>query len=273
MVSRPAPIAYIWWMKAYLFDLDGTLADSRAGLYPAFRAGLQSIGVASASDEQLAAFLGTPLPEIFRSFRADIAQREIDAGMAAFRTAYEVTGIVDNELYPGVIQMLDAIRQRGSAIWVVTSKPEPQAVRVVAYLKLDSYVAGVIGASLAETDTKTDLVARALTAAKVAKNEAVMVGDRHYDIIGAVANGVLPVGALWGYGSKEEMSAAGCRLFVRSPDQFRTQFVENAFDPHDTWTSKGLAIWIAKVGESLQDEERKTDRGFADKSPSRAVRR
>jgi phosphoglycolate phosphatase len=213
-------------MQAYFFDLDGTLADSRAGLYPAFRAGLSAIGVSPVNDERLAGFLGTPLPQMFRSFRADIAQQEIDAGMAAFRAAYEVTGIVDNELYPGAVAMLAAIRRRGAAIWVVTSKPEPQAVCVVAHLKLDGYVAGVIGASLAETDTKTDLVARALMAAGVAKNEAVMVGDRHYDITGAIANGVLPVGALWGYGSKEEMSAAGCREFVRSPDEFRELFVE-----------------------------------------------
>jgi phosphoglycolate phosphatase len=226
VVSRRAPIAYIRPMKAYLFDLDGTLADSRAGLYPAFRAGLRSIGVSSVRDEQLAVFLGTPLPQMFRSFRADIAQQEIDAGMAAFRAAYEVTGIVDNELYPGVIAMLAAIRRRGAAIWVVTSKPEPQAVRVVAHLKLDGYVAGVIGASLAETDTKTDLVARALQSAQVPSHKAMMVGDRHYDIVGAVANRVLPVGALWGYGSKEEMSAAGCRHFVRSPDEFRELFVE-----------------------------------------------
>lgn len=213
-------------MKAYLFDLDGTLSDSRAGLYPAFRAGLQAIGVASVSDEQLAAFLGTPLPEIFRAFRPDIAQHEIDAGMAAFRAAYEVTGIIDNELYPGVIQTLAGIRQRGAAVWVVTSKPEPQAVRVVAHLKLDAWVAGVVGASLAETDTKTELVARALHAAQVAGHEAVMVGDRHYDIIGAIANRVLPIGALWGYGSREELAAAGCRHFVRSADEFRELYVE-----------------------------------------------
>jgi phosphoglycolate phosphatase len=213
-------------MKAYLFDLDGTLADSRAGLYPAFRAGLQAIGVASVDDEQLAAFLGTPLPEMFRAFRPGITQAEIDAGMAAFRAAYEITGIVDNQLYPGVIEMLAGIRQRGSVIWVVTSKPEPQAVRVAAHLKLDAYVAGVVGASPAETDTKTELVARALQAAEVASHEAVMLGDRHYDIIGSLANGVLPVGALWGYGSKEELAAAGCRHFVRSADEFRELYVE-----------------------------------------------
>lgn len=146
--------------------------------------------------------------------------------MDAFRWAYETTGITDNELYPGVIPMLTSIRKRGAVIWVVTSKPEPQAVRVVAHLKLDSYVAGVVGASLAETDTKTELVARALAVAKVASDEAVMVGDRHYDIIGAVANGVPPVGALWGYGSRAELTDAGCHLFASSPDEFRKRFVE-----------------------------------------------
>src|SRR3954447_18653933 len=171
-VSPRPRVTYIPGMKAYLFDLDGTLADSRAGLYPAFRVGLQAIGMASVGDLQLAAFLGTPLPEMFRAFRPSITQREIDAGIAAFRVAYELTGIVASELYPGVIEMLAAIRQRGAAISVVTSKPEPHAVRVVTHLKLDRYVAGVVGAGLAETDTKTELVARALQVAGVASHEA-----------------------------------------------------------------------------------------------------
>ena len=70
------------------------------------------------------------------------------------------------------------------------------------------------------------MVARALEAAQVEKHEAVMVGDRHYDIVGSLANGVLPIGALWGYGSKEELAAAGCRHFAQMPDQLRELYVE-----------------------------------------------
>jgi phosphoglycolate phosphatase len=159
--------------------------------------------------------------------RPSVRQDEIDSGMAAFREIYERTGIVANELYPGVIGLLREIRRRDSAIWVVTSKPQPQAIHVVAHLKLDRYVAGVVGAGLAETDTKTELVARALSAAQVANHEAVMVGDRSYDVVGAIANQVLPVAALWGYGSEDELKAAGCRHFARSPDEFREAFVES----------------------------------------------
>src|SRR5262249_3731873 len=93
--------------------------------------------------------------------------------------------------------------------WIVTSKPEPQAKKVVRLLNLDSLVDGVIGASLAETDTKTDLVKRALAAAKAASSAVVMVGDRHYDETGAIENNVLPIGALWGFGSRNELQQAG----------------------------------------------------------------
>jgi phosphoglycolate phosphatase len=219
-------MAYIAEMKAYFFDLDGTLTDSRAGLYPAFRSGLEAIGIPSVSDERLKLFLGTPLPQLFREMRSDVGQREIDAGIAAFRSTFEQTGIIANELYPGIITMLEAVHRHRAKIWVVTSKPEFQAVRVVTHLGLDRFVAGVVGAGLAETDTKADLVARALSAAQVASHEAVMVGDRSYDVAGALANRVLPIGALWGYGSEDELKTAGCLHFARTPDEFREVFVE-----------------------------------------------
>ena len=221
-------------MQAYFFDLDGTLTDSRTGLYPAFRRGLEVIGVHGVPDARLKTFLGTPLPQVFRTMRPDVSQAEIDNGMAAFRALFERTGIVANELYPGVIDLLRSIQMRGSVIWVVTSKPQNQAIEVVSYLKLDRYVAGVIGAGLAETDTKTDLVGRALAAAQADRSKTVMVGDRSYDIVGAIDNGVLPIGALWGYGSEDELKTAGCRHFAKSPDDFRVAYVETRTGFADT---------------------------------------
>lgn len=213
-------------MKAYLLDLDGTLADSRPGLYPSFRSAIKAIGVAEQSDARLARFLGSPLPEMFRALKPGVSKTEIDAGIKAFRSVYEREGIARNRLYPGVPEMLTAIVGRDGTVWVVTSKPEAYALQVVKHLELDRYCAGVIGAGLDETDTKTGLIRRALLAAKVASGDAVMVGDRHYDIAGALENEVQPIGALWGYGSHDELFGAGCRQFARSPDEFREVFVE-----------------------------------------------
>lgn len=213
-------------MKAYLLDLDGTLTDSRPGLYPSFRSAIKAIDVAEQSDRQLARFLGSPLPEMFRVLKPDVSETEIEAGIKAFRSVYEREGIVRNRLYPGVPEMLEAIRATDGTVWIVTSKPEPYALQVVKHLQLDPYCAGVVGAGLDESDTKGGLIRRALIAAKVASGDAVMVGDRHYDIAGALENEVQPIGALWGYGSYDELFGAGCRQFARSPNEFREVFVE-----------------------------------------------
>src|SRR5271154_5484718 len=133
-------------MKAYFFDLDGTLTDSRAGLFPSFQAALAAIGVPAAGEGELNQFLGTPLPEMFRRLRPDISDAEIDVGMAAFRSIYERDGIKQNRVYAGVVEMLEAVRRRGAAAWVVTSKPDRSAVQVVRDLGLAPYVAGVVGA-------------------------------------------------------------------------------------------------------------------------------
>lgn len=215
-------------MKAYFFDLDGTLTDSRPGLNLSLRAALRALGLADMSDSDAARHIGGPLPEVFRALAPQISQADIESGMAAFRSAYEREGIAQNLIYPGVVELLQEIGRRGATSFVVTSKPEHYAVRVVEIIGIKPYLRGVVGAGLDETDTKTSLVARALSVAGVAPADALMLGDRNYDIIGALANGVLPAGALWGYGSHDELHGAGCRHFAGSPAEFHDRFVSGA---------------------------------------------
>jgi phosphoglycolate phosphatase len=218
-------------MKAYFFDLDGTLTDARPGLHVSFRAAVDSIGADALSDAELDRFLGAPLPEMCRVLKPDISKAGIARAIDAFRKTYEAEGIALNRRYPGVTAMLEAIARRGAAVWVVTSKPEHYARNVVGDLKIDKYLGGVVGAGLEETDTKAELIARALAGAKVARDQVLMVGDRFYDIEGALQNKVTPVGALWGYGSYEELHSAGCRHFASSPADFQAQYVEKDFVP------------------------------------------
>lgn len=215
-------------IRAYFLDLDGTLTDSREGLYFSFRAALNAIQITNISDEKLEQFLGTPLPEMFRILKPNISKRRIIAGIDAFRAAYEADGIQKNRLYPGVLEMLDAIVANRCIAWIVTSKPEHYAVQVARNLGIKRYVNGITGAGLDERDTKGELIANALLGAKVNALESIMLGDRFYDIVGARENDVMPVGALWGYGSFEELHGAGCRQFVSSPSEFQEQFVAAA---------------------------------------------
>ena len=214
----------------YLFDLDGTLTDAREGLFSSFRAALKALRLDELSDKRLELFLGTPLPEMFRVLKPEISRGEITAGIDAFRTAYETTGIQKNTLYSGVLPMLREIRRLKRGCWIVTSKPQAYAEQVATDLGITPFFDGVIGAGLDENDTKGELVARALqrAAAQGAAFEpsnVLMLGDRFYDVVGALENVVVPVGALWGYGSREELYGAGCRYFVSSPVEFHRRFV------------------------------------------------
>jgi len=189
------------------------------------RAALKSLGVADASDETLSSLLGAPLPKVFRALSPEISEPRIAAGIAAYRSAYDAGGIHMNALYPGVVEMLDAIAVSGAMSWIVTSKPQHYAVAVAQNLGIGGYVQGIVGAGLDEKDTKTTLVATALRDAKVKAGEALMVGDRSYDVVGALENGVMPVGALWGDGSYDELHDAGCEQFAQSPAEFQEKFV------------------------------------------------
>jgi len=212
-------------VRTYLFDLDGTLTDARPGLHASFRAALAALGVGALSDTQLDRFLGTPLPEMFRSLNPGVSAVDIERGIQAFRATYESEGVFRNDLYPGIPEMLAALEERRLAAWVVTSKPEHYAVQVVQHLGIARHFAGIIGAGLSETDTKTTLIARAIARTGIRGEDALMLGDRYYDVVGALQNAVVPIGALWGYGSRDELSDAGCTLFVETPQQFTRQFI------------------------------------------------
>ncbi|WP_054164894.1 HAD hydrolase-like protein [Rhodopseudomonas sp. AAP120] len=215
-------------MKAFFFDLDGTLTNSREGLHDSFRAALTAIGVAPLAEAELDLFLGTPLPEMFRTLKPEIRSNEIAAGIDAFRDYYEAHGIRQNEAYPGVREMLQALSSKVIPVWVVTSKPQSYAERVVRDLGFADLVTDVVGAGLEELDTKTDLVRRALDEAGVSPEDAVMVGDRRYDIEGAKANGVIAVGVAWGYGTREELRSAGCDYLVDSVKEFCHLFIDQS---------------------------------------------
>lgn len=215
-------------MQGFLFDLDGTLTDSQAGIVQCYRIALESLGMMGLSDEDLRSQVGAPIPEVLRAFNAGFDESEIARGIAAYREAYEREGIYVNRLYDGVRDMLSAIRASGRPAWIVTTKPQTYAERVVEILELGDLVGGVIGPDLKEFGTKTPLIRRALEGAGLEPARMVMLGDRHYDVLGALETGVTPVGALWGYGGHAELHGAGCRAFAASASAFCVTYVNGA---------------------------------------------
>jgi phosphoglycolate phosphatase len=197
------------------FDLDGTLTDSSPGIVNCFGHALRSVGVAPPADERLRQQVGPPLAAALEALLGPGRTDLIDAAIAAYRERFELTGILENSLYPGTARMLDTLRDRGHRLRLVTAKPEPYALRVLQQFQIDAQFDGVHAPTLADRGrTKATLVAAALAAVGGHRGNTVMVGDRADDIIAAHANGIPCIAVGWGYGSDAERIAAGADTHV-----------------------------------------------------------
>lgn len=191
------------------FDLDGTLVESGPGILRGFSHALTALGYPTAPTLVPEEVIGPPLFEAFRG-RFGLSEEEARRAVALYRDFYPREAMLDSPPYPGVVAMLTALREAGLRLAVATGKPHPYAKRIISHLGLAPFFEGVFGAEFDGTrGKKADLLRYAADALAVPPEEAVMVGDRSYDILGATAVGMTPVGILWGYGNRRELREAG----------------------------------------------------------------
>lgn len=200
-----------------LFDLDGTLTESGPGIMKAAQYALRFYDIEKPWQE-LSYFVGPPLSETFAAF---VAEPEIPGIIAKFREYYQKDGWLDNAPYPGVREMLDALRAGGKHLMVATSKLDRLAVQVLAHFDLLSRFEAVCGAPEGDPAAaqKASIVRAALAKAGCTDpGRAVMVGDRKYDITGGHQAGLTAIGVLYGYGSREELTQAGADALAETPE-------------------------------------------------------
>ena len=212
-MTDPAPLVL-------LFDLDGTLTDPSPGIVRCMRYALDKLGAACPSGDVLASFIGPSLRGTFATLLETSDLELVDQAMTFYREQYGVTGLFENQVYDGIVPLLDHMRLTAAPSFVATLKPKTYAERIVRHLGLAPYFAGVYGPGLDEpTDDKIDLLADLLATERIAPGQAVMIGDRAGDMVAARANRVRSIGALWGYGSEAELVEAGADSLCASPGE------------------------------------------------------
>ncbi len=206
-----------------LLDLDGTLTDPRLGIVGCIKHALNSLRVHCPHDDELARYIGPPLQETFSTLLNSTDPARVDEAVALYRERFTVTGLYENTVYPGIAEALAALKAQGAALYVATSKPTVYAVKIIEHFELEGYFPAVYGSELdGKRSNKADLIAQILSRESLSPNTVCMVGDRLHDILGAKANGVLPVGVTWGYGSREELLSAGATVICESPATLAT---------------------------------------------------
>jgi phosphoglycolate phosphatase len=134
----------------------------------------------------------------------------------------------DVAAFPGIPELLAALAGRGVALAVATSKSIEVVEPLLERLDLAHWFDVVEGTGRDELGTdKATIVARTL--ARLAPMRAFAhVGDREHDVVGAHAHGLTAVGALWGYGSAEELTDAGADVLVGTPAELETAVIGGA---------------------------------------------
>ena len=130
--------------KAILFDLDGTLTDSGEGITKSVQYALEKVGKPEPDLQKLRIFVGPPLLEQFQEY-AGIDEETARKAVEIYRERYAPVGIYENELYPGIPEMLSGLKQRGYKLAIASSKPENFVKIVAEYFHIDSYFDEMVG--------------------------------------------------------------------------------------------------------------------------------
>lgn len=189
-----------------LFDLDGTLTDSGEGIINCASLALAHYGLPVPDRQDMRVFIGPPLKDTF--FKFGVPEESLDEAVQIYRKEYVVTGIYQNFPYPGTRQLLENLKQDGCRLYVATSKPEHMAIHVLEHFGMDHYFDRICGACSDGIRSKKDEVIAYLLES-IGAEDAVMVGDTEYDVIGATVHGIPAIGVTWGYGLRREMESAG----------------------------------------------------------------
>ncbi len=198
------------------FDLDGTLTDPKQGFVRSVRFALSELSIELDSDINLESYIGPPMHHTFRKLCGD--DHLAEAAILLYRERYAEIGLFENELYEGVTECLEQIVGTAESLHVATSKPTVFSKRIIEHFGLDQYFDVVFGSNLdGSLSDKTELLEHILESQEITPQNAVMIGDRRFDMIGARNHGIRALGALWGYGSKDELINAGADEICAHP--------------------------------------------------------
>lgn len=211
--------------KYILFDLDGTLIDPETGITNSIMHALKKFDIKVDKRSDLHRFIGPPLWDSFEKYYG-FSNEKAKTAVTYYREYYTDRGVFENDVYEGIEDFLQALKNSGKILVIATSKPECYAKQILAHINLEQYFEHICGSDLEGMRAKkSDVIDYALKSCGIDdRSDVVMVGDRKHDIIGAKENNIESIGVLYGYGDLEEMQNAGADYIVKNLDELKKLF-------------------------------------------------
>lgn len=205
-------------MKKYLlFDLDGTLTDPKEGITKSVQYALSKFGIKEECNNLLH-FIGPPLLDAFMEYY-NFTEEDANKAILYYRERYSTIGLYENSAIEGIHEALDKLKSSGYIMAVATSKPTEFAKAICEKYKLSKYFELIMGSEFDGTRSKkSEVICEVLKQLKITSDEAIMIGDRKHDIIGAKEVGTSSIGVTFGYAKAGELEEAGADFIVNSPE-------------------------------------------------------
>lgn len=205
-------------MFDYLFfDLDGTLTDPARGITNSFIYALKYFKIEIPPYEKLLSFIGPPLADTFID-NFDFPKEKVQVAIKKYREYFATKGLFENKVYDGIIPLLQKLKNHQKRLIVATSKPEVYSVQILKKFNLFQYFDFICGSDIEETRSKkSQIIEYAIHKVQISdKTKVLMIGDREYDIFGAIQNGIKSCGVTFGYGSKIELQNANADFIAEN---------------------------------------------------------
>ena len=187
-----------------IFDLDGTLLDTSAGIVESVRHAVARLGFPALSQKQFLSFIGPPLQDSFRRC-CGCTEAEAEALTEEFRVYYSAGAVLNAVPYDGIEALCEALRARGVPLAVATAKPQAFSGPLLRHFGLDRFFAVIRGPALEGGLRKPDLIRLCVEDLGADAEKCVMVGDTEHDAAGAQLAGVPFLAVRYGFGDAEKM--------------------------------------------------------------------
>ncbi|MBI4549579.1 MAG: HAD-IA family hydrolase [Candidatus Omnitrophica bacterium] len=200
-------------IRAAVFDLDGTLVNSRADITQSVNHALEGVGLPPLSEDEIGAHVGRGVTNLVRSVLGESHQDLFKKALARFKKHYSEHLLDHTALYPGVADTLE--RLSGLKKAVLTNKPTEYSVRILRGLRVERYFDSVLGGDALPVK-KPAPDALLLLAARfgLRPEEILMVGDSAIDVEAGKNAGVRTCAVTYGFGTRAELEAAGADCLV-----------------------------------------------------------
>lgn len=214
--------------KYILLDLDGTLTDSSEGITKSVQYALEKMGITENAMAVLKRYIGPPLNESFTRFHG-LSDEDSLKAVAYYRERYADTGLYENKLFDGIKEFLAGLKKDGYIVALATCKPEIYVPTILKHFDIEQYFDVAVGSELEggkrrhKDDVIEEVISQIIKLKDIpatdiydVKADAIMIGDRKDDVLGAKDAGIESIGLRYGFAEADELENAGADYILEN---------------------------------------------------------